>query len=231
MDFGGGRSQEGGTRLGSVGALSRTAPCLCCTRGRSGLTLTSLSWLQRISYTKSVSHATISYNEGPEAVYAIKAGLRTAAEKAATRTSKLTVSGAQKKQMEEGKKAKRGREDEEEDESDSEEEGPEKKKGKEAQGDVDSGALWVARRCGSEADAVSGDADAMEEDSDEEEPAAQAIAASGTEANPTLFVEGLPEEVTSDMLSPLFQQCVPPSFALAFSSLTLRSQVPRPFLP
>lgn len=49
----------------------------------------------------------------------------------------------------------------------------------------------------------------MEEDSDEEEPAVQVTAASETEANPTLFVEGLPEEVTSAMLIPLFQQCVP----------------------
>lgn len=119
-------------------------------------TLTSPSMPQRISYTKSVSHATISYNEGPEAVYAIKAGLRTAAEKAAARTSKLTVSGAQKKQMDEGKTAKRGREDEEEDDEDSEEEGPEKKKGKE-QGGVDSGTLlrW-SRKMGSELMVLSG---------------------------------------------------------------------------
>lgn len=45
----------------------------------------------------------------------------------------MTVSSAQNKQMEDGKKAKRGREadeEEEEDSDDEEEEGPEKKKGK-----------------------------------------------------------------------------------------------------
>lgn len=92
--------------------------------------------IQKITYAKTKSHATTGLEEGPEAVYAIKAGLRTAAEKAAGGSSRLTVSGAQKKLIDEAKKAKRGRESEEEDESD-DDAAPEKKKDKK---DDDSGA-------------------------------------------------------------------------------------------
>lgn len=46
----------------------------------------------------------------------------------------------------------------------------------------------------------------MEESDDEEAPAP--TAGQGSEPNPILYIEGLPAEVTSDMLSALFQQCV-----------------------
>lgn len=104
------------------------------------LTDLSLAPSQRITYAKSVSHATIAQTEGPEAVYAIKLGLQTAAEKKAAGRSKLTVSGAQKAAADEAK-GKRAREEratnggaEEEEESDEEEEeGPAAKKGKVAE--------------------------------------------------------------------------------------------------
>lgn len=100
--------------------------------------------MQRITYALSTSHATIAQSEGPEAVYAIKLGLRTAAEKKAAGQSKLTVSGAQKKAIDEakGKRAREEREaggaageEEESDEEENEEEGEgrERKKGKIAQ--------------------------------------------------------------------------------------------------
>ncbi|KAM0745766.1 RNA-binding domain-containing protein [Meredithblackwellia eburnea MCA 4105] len=137
----------------------------------------------RISYAKSKSHATIGLEEGPEAVYAIKAGLQSALEK----TSRLTVSGAQRKQMEDSKKAKRGREEEEEEEEDSDEDAPEKKKGKGADASDD---------------------DAMEEESDDDAPAPLGApsAAPGSESNPVLFIDGLPADATSDILRTLFQQ-------------------------
>jgi len=61
--------------------------------------------------------------------------------------------------------------------------------------------------------------DAMEEETDSEDdapgPKAAALGppqpATGEAPNPVLFVQGLPAEVTSDMLSPLFQQYVTPS--------------------
>ncbi|KAL8290098.1 hypothetical protein RQP46_003037 [Phenoliferia psychrophenolica] len=143
----------------------------------------------KISYSKTKSHATTGLEEGPEAVYAIKAGLRTAAEKAASGTSRLTVSGAQKKLIDEAKKAKRGRESDEEEEDEDDEDGPgEKKKDKKDDGDDD---------------------DAMEEESDDEAPApapGPAAPAQGSEPNPILFIEGVPSDATADMLSTLFQQ-------------------------
>lgn len=61
--------------------------------------------------------------------------------------------------------------------------------------------------------------EAMEEDSDSEQPADSAAAAavkaagsapvlSGEDPNPVLFLEGLPAEVTDDMMAVLFQQYV-----------------------
>ncbi|KAK4704091.1 hypothetical protein P7C70_g2122, partial [Phenoliferia sp. Uapishka_3] len=141
----------------------------------------------KITYAKSKSHATVGLEEGPEAVYAIKAGLRTAAEKAAG-GSRLTVSGAQKKLLDEAKKAKRGREDEEEEEDSEEEDGPEKKKDKKE---------------------MERDEDAMEEESDDEAPApapGPAAPAQGDLPNPILFIEGVPSDATADVLSTLFQQ-------------------------
>lgn len=103
--------------------------------------------IQRISYARTPSHATITLTEGPEAVYAIKAGLRTAAEKVLA-NARLTVSGAQKAANEEKQKKKRGREEEEEEEEeedDEHEEGPEKKKGKE-RAVADEGTSYMSHR-------------------------------------------------------------------------------------
>lgn len=95
---------------------------------------------QRISYAKGTSYATIAQTEGPEAVYAIKLGLRDANEEARNK-SRLTVSGAQKKLIDDRRKEKRGREDEEEEEEEEEDEdeGPQAKKSKQA--DEEDGAL------------------------------------------------------------------------------------------
>ena len=150
---------------------------------------------QKISYGESPSHATIALQQGPEAVYAIKAGLKTAAEKSIT--NRLTVSSAQKNAFEDGKRKRGGDDVEEEEDSDEEEEAgePEKKKGK---------GKAVAD-------------DAMEEESDDEapEPAQPKLSAntvieagSGETPNSILFCENLPSEVSNDMLSPLFQQSV-----------------------
>ncbi|GAA5955520.1 hypothetical protein JCM8115_006778 [Rhodotorula mucilaginosa] len=150
----------------------------------------------RISYAKSTSYATIAQTEGPEAVYAIKLGLRDADD--AGKKSKMTVSAAQKKLADDRRKEKRGREDEgeeeeEEDEEDEADGGPQKKK---------------SRQDGEEQE----EDDAMEESDDEEaaEEAAPtfgpASAAQGEVPNPILYAEGLPTEVTSEMLSALFQQ-------------------------
>lgn len=87
---------------------------------------------QRITYATSISHATIAATQGPEAVYALKAGLKNSADKLAANV-RLTVSGAQKKAFEDAQVKKRGREElvEEDDEDDEdEEEEPALKKGK-----------------------------------------------------------------------------------------------------
>ncbi|KAK4055691.1 hypothetical protein OIV83_000237 [Microbotryomycetes sp. JL201] len=149
----------------------------------------------RITYAKSTSYATVAATEGQEAVYQIKLGLRTVdGKKLDGSRSKMTVSGAQQKLIEQAKKAKRAREEEDdeeeedEDESDQEGAGPNKKKGKIAADD---------------------DEMEMEEDSDDDTAAAAVSApkpAIGETPNQILFVEGLPAEVTSDMLQPLFQQ-------------------------
>ncbi|GAA6004710.1 hypothetical protein JCM11491_002203 [Sporobolomyces phaffii] len=147
----------------------------------------------RIGYAKSTSHATVELHEGPEAVYAIKLGLRElhGTPKAA---AKLTVSGAQKKLIDEKRKEKRTRDDdddeEEEEEEDDDEERPDKKKKQSAEDDDD---------------------DAMDEESDDDDAAAPGPvpAAGGDQQNrpsQTLAVAGLPQEVTTDMLSALFQQ-------------------------
>ncbi|KAM0788771.1 hypothetical protein ACM66B_002861 [Microbotryomycetes sp. NB124-2] len=151
----------------------------------------------RIVYAKSTSYATVAATEGQEAVYQIKLGLRSVDGKKLDGKSKMTVSGAQQKLIEQAKKAKRARDEdedeEEEDEDDSDAEGagaPNKKKGKTAAADDD-------------------DEMEMEEDSDDETTAAAVSApktATGETPNQVLFVEGLPKEVTTEMLSPLFQQ-------------------------
>lgn len=55
----------------------------------------------------------------------------------------------------------------------------------------------------------------MEESDDEEAPAP--TAGQGSEPNPILYIEGLPAELTGDMLSTLFQQYV--AFTASPSSL------------
>lgn len=106
---------------------------------------------QRIAYAKATSHATIAQTEGPEAVYAIKLGLRDADD--AGKKSKLTVSAAQKKLADDRREAKRGRqngngaEEEEEEEDEDDEEGPQKKKSRQDGEDEDgafSHSLYLA---------------------------------------------------------------------------------------
>ncbi|GAA5892993.1 U1A/U2B"/SNF family RNA-binding protein [Sporobolomyces salmoneus] len=150
----------------------------------------------RIAYAKSTSHATVELHEGPEAVYAIKLGLRELDGTPKTNGSKLTVSGAQKRLIDEKRKEKRGREDEEEEEEeDEDEEGdrPEKKKGRQEEEEDD---------------------DAMDEESDDDAPGPKptdsavdsALEQAGSQPSQVLYVAGLPQEVTTDMLSALFQQ-------------------------
>ncbi|GAA6046434.1 hypothetical protein JCM3770_004922 [Rhodotorula araucariae] len=147
----------------------------------------------RISYAKTTSHATVGQTEGPEAVYAIKLGLREVDDSAAgAGKSKLTVSGAQKKLIDDRREKRardngRANEEEEEEESSSDEDGPERKKGRQDEEDDD---------------------EAMMEESDDEDATGPAVAAAGQggEPSPTLHVEGLPAEVTNEMLSALFQQ-------------------------
>ena len=180
-----------------------------------------LSRTQRISYAKSTSHATVGQTEGPEAVYAIKLGLRDV-DGAKANGSKLTVSGAQKK-LSDDKREKRARDnEEEEEEEDSDEDGPERKKGRQEEEDGD-GAPFSFSPCGrwqreredkaDHARVALPCADAMMEESDDEDAPGPAPAAAGDGSGPTpsLQVQGLPAEVTTDMLTALFQQCVSPS--------------------
>ncbi|GAA5841285.1 hypothetical protein JCM9279_000604 [Rhodotorula babjevae] len=143
----------------------------------------------RISYAKTTSHATVGQTEGPEAVYAIKLGLRDVDGTTANgNKSKLTVSGAQKK-LSDDRREKRARDndEEEEEESSSDEDGPaERKKGRQDEDD--------------------GDEAMMEESDDEDAPGPAAAAGEGGGPSPSLQVEGLPAEVTTDMLTALFQQ-------------------------
>ncbi len=93
---------------------------------------------QKIDYATTTSHATVAQHEGPEAVYAIKLGLRTADGKAAS-SSKVTVSGAGNRLVQEQntKRARENGEVEEEEDDESDEGEPEAKKHKE---DDDDGA-------------------------------------------------------------------------------------------
>ncbi|GAA5963210.1 hypothetical protein JCM3765_005756 [Sporobolomyces pararoseus] len=154
----------------------------------------------RIGYAKSTSHATVQLHEGPEAVYAIKLGLRELDGTPKNNLSKLTVSGAQKRLIDEKRKEKRGREEdeeEEEEEEDEDEDGqgqgrPEKKKGRQEQDESD---------------------DAMDEESDDDDQqqgqgttGQSSLEKPGSQPSQVLYVAGLPQEVTTDMLSALFQQ-------------------------
>lgn len=103
-----------------------------------------LSSLQRISYAKGTSYATIAQTEGPQAVYAIKLGLRDANEEAGNK-SRLTVSGAQKKLIDDRRKEKRGREDEEEEEEEEEDEDEEPQAKKSKQAEEEDGARSFSR--------------------------------------------------------------------------------------
>ncbi|GAA5889710.1 hypothetical protein JCM8208_001107 [Rhodotorula glutinis] len=143
----------------------------------------------RISYAKTTSHATVGQTEGPEAVYAIKLGLRDVDGNTANgNKSKLTVSGAQKK-LSDDRREKRARDNDEEEEEDesSDEDGPaERKKGRQDEDD--------------------GDEAMMEESDDEDAPGPAAAAGEGSGSSSSLQVEGLPAEVTTEMLTALFQQ-------------------------
>lgn len=62
----------------------------------------------------------------------------------------------------------------------------------------------------------------MEESDDEDAPAAgPATAEQGSEPNPALFVQGLPAEVNTEMLSALFQQYVVSILRSSSNLLTL----------
>lgn len=130
------------TLLVSAGSL----PCSLSGTWHPDLSLlpTCVLVLQRISYAKATSYATIAQTEGPEAVYAIKLGLRDADD--AGKKSKMTVSAAQKKLADDRRKEKRGREDEgeeeeEEDEDDEEDGGPQKKKSRQDGEEQEDGEL------------------------------------------------------------------------------------------
>lgn len=198
--------------LDGEGFYGKSLVRLTLTPQRS-LSLAEISeWVvQRIAYAKSTSHATVALHEGPEAVYAIKLGLREL-DGTATHASKLTVSGAQKKLLDEKRKEKRGREDEdeeEEEEDDEDEERPEKKKGKQQQEeDEDDGMFPSSRSTSFCTHSSCVGVDAMDEESDDDTPAPTApmLEQAGSVPTPVLYVSGLPQEVTTDMLSALFQQ-------------------------
>ncbi|KPV77421.1 uncharacterized protein RHOBADRAFT_41413 [Rhodotorula graminis WP1] len=162
----------------------------------------------RISYAKSTSHATVGQTEGPEAVYAIKLGLRDVDGNTANgNKTKLTVSGAQKK-LSDDRREKRARDNEEEEEEDesSDEDGPaERKKGRQDEDD--------------------GDEAMMEESDDEDAPGPAAAAGEGSGSSPSLQVEGLPAEVTTEMLTALFQQY--PGLATVRLNPTLPDAAPK----
>jgi hypothetical protein len=148
----------------------------------------------------------------------------------------LTVSAAQRKLIAEKKREREGDEaEEEEEEDDDEEEGegqPEKKKAKTGEKEVeedDDGAFSISSlsftaflRADRVLVMVRLRTDAMMEESDDEE-AGEAVEEQGSEPNPILYIEGLPAEVTSEILTTLFQQCVYP---FLLPSLTVGS----PFL-
>ncbi|KAH8928757.1 RNA-binding domain-containing protein [Atractiella rhizophila] len=147
----------------------------------------------RISYARTTSHATILHTSGAEALYAVRTTGKSLPANSAL-TGKLTVSDAQKKLAEaEAKKGKkRGRESDEE-ESD-EDGGPEKKR-REAEDDE--------MQMDESSDDESPPKKAVEKPPVVEMPAAREV---GEVPYQVLFVEGLPREVTDDMLSVLFQQ-------------------------
>ncbi|KAG0144460.1 hypothetical protein CROQUDRAFT_660030 [Cronartium quercuum f. sp. fusiforme G11] len=163
----------------------------------------------KISYAKKRSFATVKQIAGDEVLYQVKLGLMDPNTLTDITKTKLTVSSAQAANMEKRKAddRKRAREDgieeeEEEEEADEEEE------------DDDGNKKETVKK--SKIDHED-DEEAMEEDSDSEQPvdsaAAAAVKAAGTgpvlsseEPNPVLFLEGLPSEVTDDMMAVLFQQ-------------------------
>lgn len=173
---------------------------------------------QRIHYAKSNSHATILHNEGSEALYHTKLGV---AEK---KHGKLIVSSAQKDQMDahaaaSGKNKRGGgdSDDDEDEEMDSEQ--PKQKKLKVSADDDDEGAASelnadgvssLLERHGLIPLALFFSTAAMEEESDDEDDVGPAPANGGAPKevpHNILAVDNLPSEVTSDMLTVLFQQC------------------------
>lgn len=133
---------------GSTNSISHLETSSSLQNTANDITLHLFVWLesfQKIAYALTTSHATISATEGPEAVYLIKSGLRNLN---GDKTSKLTVSGAQKKLLDDAKKSKRGRESDEEEEESDEDEGRPGKKGKQQVEEDDDGThiliyFWI----------------------------------------------------------------------------------------
>ncbi|MBW0465076.1 hypothetical protein O181_004791 [Austropuccinia psidii MF-1] len=176
----------------------------------------------KITYARTQSHATIRETVGEEVLYHVKLGLKdpnTLQDINPKMTGKLTVSGAQaanleKKRADEiaAKKRLHGSTSDSEHEDDDAEypSGP-------------AGSFQSASQSNSKKTKFNhpndedDDEEAMEEDSDSEQPVDSAAAAavkaagsapilSGEDPNPVLFLEGLPAEVTDDMMAVLFQQ-------------------------
>ncbi|KAI9608584.1 hypothetical protein H4Q26_004767 [Puccinia striiformis f. sp. tritici PST-130] len=192
----------------------------------------------KITYAKTQSHATIRQIAGDEVLYHVKLGLKdpnTLQDMNCNVTGKMTVSGAQaanmeKKKAEEIATKKRlqgSTSDSEHDDEDPEDSAM-----------ADGTNNQAAKRAKTtHTTAEDDDEEAMEEDSDSEQPADSAAAAavkaagsapilSGEDPNPVLFLEGLPAEVTDDMMAVLFQQLrhflksqpvIPLSFHIAFA--------------
>lgn len=172
----------------------------------------------KITYAQNQSYATIRQVAGEEVLYHVKLGLKdpnTLQDKNSKVTGKMIVSGAQaanmeKKKAEEVATKKRLQGSNSDSEHDDDEEGPST--------GTDGTKNQASKRSKTTHTAADDDGEeAMEEDSDSEQPADSAAAAavkaagsapilSGEDPNPVLFLEGLPAEVTDDMMAVLFQQ-------------------------
>lgn len=172
----------------------------------------------KISYARTKSHATIRQIAGDEVLYHVKLGLKdpqSLQDKNSKLGGKMTVSGAQaanmeKKKAEELATKKRLQGSSSESEHDNEDETDSRM--------IGGPSNQVSKRSKTtHANVEDDDEEAMEEDSDSEQPIDSAAAAavkaagsapilSGEDPNPVLFLEGLPAEVTDDMMAVLFQQ-------------------------
>jgi RNA recognition motif-containing protein len=102
---------------------------------------------QRISYANSQSHATVLHEQGPEALYALKMGLHDALEE----HQRVTVSGAEKANIDAEKARQREKREREQEEEEEEEEEGDQRQGKRGRianghGEEDSEGLHCSRR-------------------------------------------------------------------------------------